>query len=215
MTRSLSCCQDETMRDIESNTDAKGKDAQWPFVLLYAFMWAGMLGTTLNSDPIKLDYNCAVVLGLVAIMGVVLFLAIARFRRQTIIAFAHPTTIGNLAWHMFLLTGIVFISFLFFAAAVQIMILSFGISVFESGCDNISQRDVALFVWDAMAKGAFKFLAKYLHLPAEACAPNTASLTVMVTAQGIRWFTALVVVWYVIGFVRAWYARLRQKGNLS
>jgi hypothetical protein len=203
------------VRDIKSNTDANGKDARWPFVLLYAFMWAGMLGTTLNSDPIKLDYTFAVVLGLVAIMGVVLFLAIARLRRQTFIAFAHPTKIGNLAWHIFLLTGVVFISFLFFAAAVQIMILSFGVSVFESGCDNISQRDVALFVWDAMAKGAFKFLAKYLHLPAEACAPNTTSLTVTATAQGIRWFTALVVVWYVIGFVKAWYARLRQKVKMS
>jgi len=31
-----------------------------------------------------------------------------------------------------------------------------------------------------------------------------------VLQQSIRWFTALVVVWYVLSFVKAWVARIRQ-----
>ncbi len=61
-----------------------------------------------------------------------------------------------------------------------------------------------------MAKGAFKFLAEYLPLPIEACAPNPTGWTATITAQCVRWFTALVVVWYAISFVKAWYARARQ-----
>ena len=60
-----------------------------------------------------------------------------------------------------------------------------------------------------MAKGAFKFLAKYLPLPAEACAPSS-SWSATIVAQCVRWFTALVVVWYVVSFAKAWYQRLRR-----
>ena len=198
------------MSDTNNIAVEKGRDARWPFIMLYAFMWAGMIGMSLNTDAIKLDYTIAVVLGLACIFAIVVYLASARLRRQTLFAFDHSTVLGNLAWHVFLLTGIVFTCFLFFAGVMQIMILTFSAPVFESPCDRVSQRDVALFVWDAMAKGAFKFLAKYLRLPAEACAPNTIGWTATITAQCIRWFTALVVVWYVVGFAKAWYVRARQ-----
>jgi hypothetical protein len=134
---------------------------------------------------------------------------VARLRRQAFFGFGHSTIMGNLAWHVFIVTGIIFICFLSFLAIVQIMVLTFGAPIFEGGCDKISQRDTALFVWEAMAKGAFKFLAKYLPLPAEACA-SSSSWTATIVAQCIRWFTALVVVWYVVSFAKAWYYRVRQ-----
>ena len=199
------------MTDTETTVEAKGKDALWPFLVLYAFMWAGMIGLSSNTDPIKMDYSLAVVLGLTFVLGIVVTLAAARLRRRTVFDFEHTTITGNLAWHAFILTGIVFFCFLFFVAVVQIMVLSFGAPVFESGCAKISQRDVALFVWDAMAKGAFKLLAGYLPVPAEACAPSTSGWTATIAAQCVRWFTALVVVWYVIAFARAWLARVRQR----
>ncbi len=59
-----------------------------------------------------------------------------------------------------------------------------------------------------MAKGAFKFLARYLPQPTQACAPAV-SWAATITAQFIRWFTALVVVWYVVSFAKVWYQRLR------
>ena len=201
------------MTDTETTVAAKGKDALWPFLVLYAFMWAGMIGLSSNTDPIKMDYSLAVVLGLTFVLGIVVTLAAARLRRRTVFDFEHTTLAGNLAWHAFILTGIVFFCFLFFVAVVQIMVLSFGAPVFESGCAKISQRDVALFVWDAMAKGAFKLLAGYLPVPAEACAPSTTSWTATIAAQCVRWFTALVVVWYVIAFARAWLARVRRSGQ--
>ncbi|HEX9882192.1 MAG TPA: hypothetical protein VGA65_06755, partial [Hyphomicrobium sp.] len=52
-------------------------------------------------------------------------------------------------------------------------------------------------------------LATYLHLPTEACLPSRTGRTSTITEEGIRWFTALVVVWCVIGFAKAWYARVR------
>jgi len=198
------------MIDTKASAEAKGKDAVWPFFMVYGFMWAGMFGMALNTDPIKMDYSLAVVLGLACVLGIVIFLATARLRRRTFFDFGHSTIVGNLAWHVFILTGIIFCCFLFFVAVVQIMILTLGAPVFESGCARISQRDVALFVWDAMAKGAFKFLAGYLHLPVEACPPRTTGWTATITAQCVRWFTALVVVWYVVGFAKAWYFRVRQ-----
>jgi hypothetical protein len=198
------------MADTKTTVEAKGKDALWPFLMVYAFMWAGMIGLSLNTDPIKMDYSLAVVLGLTCALGIVVTLAAARLHRRTIFDFEQSSIAGNLAWHAFILTGIVFFCFLFFVAVVQIMVLTFGAPVFESGCDKISQRDVALFVWDAMAKGAFKLLAGYLPVPAEACAPSTTGWTATIAAQCVRWFTALVVVWYAIAFAKAWYARVRQ-----
>ncbi|MGO9544542.1 MAG: hypothetical protein ACLPPF_07095 [Rhodomicrobium sp.] len=187
-----------------------GKDARWPFVVLYCFMWAGMIGTGLNEDPIRFDLKFTVVFGLIAIMGIVIFIAAARFHSRSPYAFNHSTVIGNLAWHIFLLTGIVFISFLFFASTVQILVLKFDAPLFESGCDKISQRDVSLFVWGAMAKGAVEFAAKYLPLPAAACAPDQSSRITGITTLAIRSFAALVLVWYAIGLGKAWYFRLRK-----
>jgi hypothetical protein len=203
------------MSYTKTSAEAKGTDALWPFIMVYAFMWAGMFGMSLNNDPIKMDYNLAVVLGLACVLGIVVHLAIARLRRQAPFSFGHSTIVGNLAWHVFVLTGIVFFCFLCFVGVLQIMVLSFGAPVFESGCAKISQRDVALFVWDAMAKGMFKFLAGYLHLPAEACAPSTTGWTATISAQCIRWFTALVVVWYVVGFAKAWYLHMRRGRDAS
>ena len=77
---------------------AKGSDAIWPFVLLYAVMWAGMIGTSLNTDAIKLDYSIAVVLGFAFALAIAIYLAAARLRRQAVFGFGHATIIGNLAW---------------------------------------------------------------------------------------------------------------------
>ncbi len=194
--------------ESEPSADAKGRDAVWPFIMLFIMMWGGMIGTTLNTDPIR-SINLTGGFGFVAALGIVAFLATARLRRWSLFTFPYSRLIANFAWHVFVLTGVLFICYLAFDGIVQLLVLVFGAPVFESGCDKISERDTALFVWDAMAKGAFKFLAGYLHLPAEACPPRTTSWTETITAQGIRWFTALVVVWYVIGFAKAWYARVR------
>ena len=198
------------MTDPGTSGDRQGRDALWPFIALYAFMWAGMIGMSLNTDAIKLDYSVAAVLGLACAFGIVIYLAAARLRRRTLFEFDQSTLLGNFARHVLLLTGIVFFCFLSWAAVVQIMVLTFHAPVFESGCDRISQRDVALFVWEGMAKGVFKFLAGYLPLPIEACAPNPTGWTATITAQCVRWFTALVVVWYAISFIKAWYVRARQ-----
>ncbi len=81
-----------------------------------------------------------------------------------------------------------------------------------SGC-VVSERDTALFVWDAMAKGAFKFLAPYLHIPAESCPPNTSSWTVYTMTGMIRWYTALVVVWHVFDFAMTWAKSIRGRAK--
>jgi hypothetical protein len=194
--------------DTGTSGDRQGSNALWPFFALYAFMWAGMIGTSLNTDAIKLDYSPGVIFGFAIVLGIVVFFAAARFRRQVLFGFGHSTHIGNLAWHVFIVTGIVFICYLFFLSIVQIEVLAFGAPLFDASCATISQRDTAFFVWEAMAKGAFKFLARYLPQPTEACAP-AASWAATITAQAIRWFTALVVVWYVVSFAKAWYQRVR------
>jgi hypothetical protein len=61
--------------------DAKGNDAVWPFLALYAVMWAGMIGTSLNTDELKADYSPAVILGFALVLAIVVFFAAARFRR--------------------------------------------------------------------------------------------------------------------------------------
>lgn len=187
---------------------AKAKDARWPFVVLYFVMWAGMIGISLNGDPIKMDLNFPVVFGLIAILVIVIFIAASRYYGHSPFAFPLATVSGNLAWHIFILTGIVFISFLFFASAAQIMILEFNAPIFQSGC-SVSQRDVALFVWEAMAKGALKFAANYVPVPAGTCVPDTGARVTAVSALVIRWFTALVLVWYCISLGKSWYLRAR------
>jgi hypothetical protein len=189
--------------------DAKGNDAVWPFFALYAVVWAGMIGTSLNTDAIKADYSPAVILGFALVLAIVVFFAAARFRRQVLFGFGHSTHVGNFSWHVFIITGIVFICCLFFLSVVQIEVIPFGAAIFDKSCATISQRDTAFFVWEAMAKGAFKFFAQHLPLPTEACVPAT-SWAATITAQFIRWFTALVVVRYVVSFAKAWYQRLRR-----
>ncbi len=106
-------------------------------------------------------------------------------------------------------------SFLFFAGVVQIMILEFDAPVLQSGCGRISQRDVSLFVWEALAKGALKFIASYVPVPAGTCAPDTSTRVTLISALVIRWFTALVVVWYVISLGKSWYFRVRRPRSTS
>jgi len=192
----------------DPSADTKGKDSLWPFIVLFIIMWVGMIGTTLNTDPIQ-SVTVSSAFGFICALGIVAFLATARVRRWSLFTFPYSSLVANFAWHIFVLTGILFISYLTFDAMVQMLVLVFGAPVFESGCDKLSERDTALFVWDAMAKGAFKFLAAYLHIPAEACLPSRTAWTSTITEEGIRWFTALVVVWYVIGFTKAWHARVR------
>jgi hypothetical protein len=121
----------------------------------------------------------------------------------------YPTFSGNLALHIFILTGVMFIGYLFFSAIVEIMILSFNAPIFEANCIMPSHRDVALFVWDAMARGAFKFLAKYLDLSPDGCAPNGSGWTASATSICLTAFTSLVLVWYAISFAKAYYGRMR------
>lgn len=114
---------------------ASKKDARWPFVMLFLFMWAGMIGTTLNRDPIKFDFSIAVVVGLLAIVGIVAFLARGRLRGHSLFHFDYyPTLFGNLALHVVILTGVMFIGYLFFSCVVQIMILTFSAPIFEPSC---------------------------------------------------------------------------------
>jgi hypothetical protein len=160
-----------------------------------------MIGTASNTDPIKFDFTMVTVFGILIVLGIMAYLAFARWRNQRVFVFDRRSLLGNLAWHVFLPTGIVFITFVFFDATVQVLILGFNLPLFEPGC-TVSQRDTALFVRNAMAKGAFKFLAGYLDLPIEVgwVAPHL--------SQTIRWFTAIVIVWYVVSFLKSWYAWL-------
>ncbi|MBS0240295.1 MAG: hypothetical protein JSR89_17920 [Proteobacteria bacterium] len=191
------------MTDDRSETVDDGKNSRWPFFFLFALMWAGMIGTTLNTDPVKPGISVQLIVVMFLLFGVLIFLARARWRRRGVFSLYSSTTLGNLGWHVFLLTGIIFLSYLFFDGVIQMMIFGFHIPVFENGC-VVSERDTSLFVWDAMAKGAFKFLASYLHIPAESCPPITSSWTVTTATQTIRWYTALVVVWHVLDFGWTW-----------
>jgi len=53
---------------------------------------------------------------------------------------------------------------------------------------------VALYIWDAMARGAFKFLVKYLDIAHDGCTPNKNSWTAWVTSLFLTGFTLLVLV---------------------
>jgi hypothetical protein len=59
-------------------------------------MWAGMVGVSLNSDPIKLDYSVGVVLGLLILVGIISYLALGRLRRRLFFTFDRPRSLGNL-----------------------------------------------------------------------------------------------------------------------
>ncbi len=196
--------------DSDKNSDAAKADARWPFVLLYLFMLAGIFGTATNSDPIDLQASIAVLIGLLAVVAIVIYLAVGRVRGHKPFGFQAPTLLGNIPRHIFILTGIIFITFLFFASLIQVLVLAFHAPIFDTSCAKPSERDVALFVWSGMAKGAFKFLASYLHLAPPDCAPSKSGLAEWGSEMGIRIFTSLVLVWYVVGLAKAWYARLKQ-----
>ena len=199
----------ESIMDTGQNGKAEG-GATWPFYFLFGSMWAGMIGTTLNTDPIRPGLSASTAVMLPLLIGVLALFAWARWRGSTFFAHRFPTLLGNLAWHVFVMTGVIFLSYLVFDAVVQFMMSPLGIPVFEPGC-KVSERDTALFVWDAMAKGAFKFVARYLHVPSTYCAYNSDNLSVEAVAQFIRWYTALVVVWHIVSFVTAWVRRLRTR----
>lgn len=169
-----------------------------------------MIGTTLNTDPVKPGITPATIVMMPIILGVLLMLAGARWRGHSIFAQRFETVLGNLGWHIFVLTGVVFLSYLFFNAVVQVLMFGFDLPVFDRAC-AVSERDTALYVRDAMAKGAFKFLAKYLHIPAETCRPNSSSWAVAITTQCIGWYTALVVVWHVVNFAMTWMRQARSR----
>ncbi len=199
-----------------ANNGAEGADGaknpHWPFFFLFAAMWAGMIGTTLNTDPVKPGVSVQSIVVMLGLLGALILLARARWRRRGVFFSLFSTTLGNFFWHVFVLTGIIFLSYLFFDAIVQLMIFGFHVPVFESRC-IVSERDTALFVWDAMAKGAFKFLAPYLHIPAESCPPNTSSWTVYTMTGMIQCYTALVVVWHVFDFAMTWAKSIRGRAK--
>jgi hypothetical protein len=92
------------------------------------------------------------------------------------------------------------------------MIISLHAPIFESSCTIPSQRDVALYIWDAMARGAFKFLAKYLGTAHDGCNVNKNSWTAWITSLFLTGFTSLVLVWYAISFAKTYYGRFRRGG---
>jgi hypothetical protein len=59
-----------------------------------------------------------------------------------------------------------------------------------------------------MARGALKYFARYVNLAPDGCAAGSGNAT-WLTAQGVKYFTSIVLVWYVVSFAKAWYARLR------
>ena len=67
---------------------------------------------------------------------------------------------------------------------------------------------MVLYVWDAMARGAFKFLAKYLDIAHDGCVPDKSGWISWLTSLFLTGFTSLVLVWYAINFAKAYYRRL-------
>ena len=84
------------MVDTQNSSVPAKKDARWPFVLLYAFMWAGMIMTTLNRDPIKFGFSIGVVLGLLAIVCIVAWLAHGRIRQHSVFSFEYYPSVPHL-----------------------------------------------------------------------------------------------------------------------
>ena len=147
----------------------KQKDAVWPFVGIYCFMLLGIFVSLGNTDPISMDFTPSVILGLSIVVGAIAYFAVARLKGHALFGFGNRTLMRNLGWHIFVLTGIIFLSHLFFRALISILVLSFQVPIFDASCKLPSERDVCLFVWDAIASGAFKFLTKYLDLAAPSC----------------------------------------------
>jgi hypothetical protein len=164
---------------------------------------------TLNRDPIKFEFSIGVVVGLVAIAGTLVFLARRRIHGTSIFVNFYESFLGNLALHIFILTGIYFLGFLFLSSIVQIMVISFHAAIFEPSCVLPSQRDTALFVWDAMAHGVFKIFAKYLNISHDGCLPDAKSWTSWITSLVFTGFTSIVLLWYAISFVKGYFAKAR------
>jgi hypothetical protein len=197
------------MHNDQINGVKPQKDARWPVVFVYVFMVGGMFGISNNSDAIAFDFSPAALLGLLICAGAMFTIAYGRLRGHTVFDFGDRTVLQNIARHSFIVTGIIFLSFLFFDCATQILILAFHVPIFGTSCVVPSQRDVSWFVWDAMARGAFKFLAGYLGLAEPDCAPNATGTATSALTWLIKLFTSLVLMWYAFSLAKAWYARPR------
>jgi hypothetical protein len=102
------------MPDGENTDEVKAKDARWPFVLPFLFVLGGIFETATNTDPVKLDYSISAVLGMIAAAGAVIYFAIGRLKGHALFGFGDRTIFQNIAWHIFILTCIIFLSFLIF-----------------------------------------------------------------------------------------------------
>jgi hypothetical protein len=120
------------MPDDQSNAPRLREDARWPFVFLYLCVLGGIFGTANNTDPIEFNYSVSVVVGLIAVAGDVAYFAIGRLKGHALFGFGDRTIPQNIAWHVFILTGIVFLSFLFFGCLIQIMVISFHAPIFDA-----------------------------------------------------------------------------------
>jgi hypothetical protein len=172
-------------------------------------MLLGIFVSLGNTDPISIDFTPSVILGLSIVVGAIAYFAAATLKGHALFGFGSRTLLRNLGWHIFVLTGIIFLSHLFFRALISILVVSFQVPIFDASCKLPSERDVCLFVWDAMASGAFKFLTKYLDLAAPGCALNANSDAASAIAMSIKLFTSLVLVWFALSLAKAWYRRLR------
>ena len=104
----------------------KQKDAVWPFVGLYCFMLLGIFVSLGNTDPISMDFTPSVILGLSIVVGAIAYFAAARLKGHALFGFGSRTLLRNLGWHIFVLTGIIFLSHLFFRALISILVVSFS-----------------------------------------------------------------------------------------
>ena len=111
---------------------------------------------------------------MIAATGAVIYFAIGRLKARTVrLRRSNDLPEHCMAYlHSY---GIIFLSFLFFICLAAIIVLTVHAPMFKASRGVPSQGDAALFVWDAMASRAFKFLSKYLDLAQPICASNQSS----------------------------------------
>jgi hypothetical protein len=101
-----------------------GQGAAWPFFVIYAVMWAGMIGTTLNTDPIKPGLSASTAIMMPILLAILILLARARWRGNSVFLTEFTTPLANLGWHVFVPTGVIFLSYLFFDGVIQMMMFN-------------------------------------------------------------------------------------------